>query len=339
MEVAPEQEQMPAVAVLGQGSIGRRHARNLRALGCEVIAFDPVATEAVNGVRRVMSAREALEAVDAVVVASPTSEHLAHVREAVASDRHVLVEKPLAVTLDGVDEVLGLAAERGVLVAVAMNLRFHPGPRGLKELLGSGAIGRPLSAHFTFGYHLPSWRPGTDYTQSYSARSDLGGGVLLDVIHEIDYASWLLGPVTEVSGWTDRISALELDVEDVGLVAARFANGAVGSFTLDYLDRSYRRGCWIVGEEGTARWSWRDEVVELLGPDGTQERRSAPSAVDQTYRDEAAEFIAAVRAGRISTDGTRLASSDEGRAALAVVDAVRSSAAAGGASVRVASPA
>jgi predicted dehydrogenase len=271
---------------------------------------------------------DALRGAAAAVVASPTIHHLEHVRSALEHGCHVLVEKPVAASLEGVDRLLDLAERTRRILAVAMNLRFHPGPVQVKEIVTSGVVGRPLTAHFTFGYHLPSWRPGTDYTQAYSARSELGGGVLLDVIHEFDYASWLLGPVAEVSGWAQRISGLQIDVEDVALVNARFASGAVGSFSLDYLDRSYRRGCWVVGQDASVRWSWRDEVVELLSPDGKVERRPAPSAVDDSYVQEMGAFVAAVRAG--STEGSRLVDGREGLRALAVVEAVRQSAVHGG---------
>jgi predicted dehydrogenase len=303
------------------------------------VVFDPVAAEVADGVERAGSASEALAAADAAVVASPTRDHLEQTRTALEAGCHVLCEKPLAVTLTGVDDVIALAQERSLLLAVAMNLRFHPGPRTVHELVTSGAIGRPLTGHFTFGYHLPSWRPGTDYRESYSARSELGGGVLLDVIHEFDYAAWILGPIGEVSGWAERVSALELDVEDVALVAARFAEGAIGTFTLDYLDRSYRRGCRIVGEEGSVRWSWRDGVIELLGPGGEAERHDAPSAVDASYELEAAAFVDAVRGGSASTEGTALVSAAEGRAALAVVQAIRESVASGGTGTQVPSAA
>jgi predicted dehydrogenase len=321
--------------VLGQGSIGRRHAGLLRELGCDVVVFDPLAAQVAEGVERAASMDAALATAAAVVIASPTSEHLDQIRAAIEHGCHTLVEKPLAVSLDNVDGTIALARERGLILAVAMNLRFHPGPRRLKEIVEAGQIGRPLTAHFTFGYHLPSWRPGTDYTRSYSARSELGGGVLLDVIHEIDYATWLLGDISEVSGWVERISQLQVDVEDVALLHARFASGALGSFSLDYLDRSYRRGAHIAGDLGSARWSWRDEVVEVFGGDGRVEAFPAPSAVDESYRLEIAEFMSAVEAGSADTGSTQLVDARAGRGALAVVEAARRSAADRGCRVRV----
>jgi predicted dehydrogenase len=303
-------------AVLGQGSIGRRHAGLLRELGHWVVTFDPIADADTR------DERAALEAADAAVVASPTSEHLDQARRAVAAGCHVLVEKPLSTAAAGVDALLAEATAGGRLLAVAMNLRFHPGPRGVRDAIAAGEIGRPLTAAVSFGSYLPDWRPEADYRRSYSARSELGGGVLLDVVHELDYATWALGEVVEVSAWLERVSDLEIDVEDVALLHLRHASGALSSVQLDYLDRSYRRGCRVVGSEGTVSWDWGEEAVTVLRPGREPERRPAPSDVQAAYRAQAAAFAAAVGGG-----GGGLVSGEEGLAALRVIDAARESSA------------
>src|SRR3954447_20039297 len=124
MGADPGRADAPKIAVLGQGSIGRRHAANLLELGCEVVTFDPLATEFAAGARRCDSAAEALDTADAAVVASPNREDLVQIREALERGCHVLAEKPLAASLDGVDDVIAQARERSLLLAVAMNLRF-----------------------------------------------------------------------------------------------------------------------------------------------------------------------------------------------------------------------
>ena len=181
-------------AVLGQGSIGRRHARLLLAEGCDVVAWDPAPAESVDAVRMVGTPDEALSAADVAVVASPSVRHLEQLAMALDHGCHVLVEKPAATSAAGIADLQTAATDADLVVAVAMNLRFHPGPSTVRELIAGGAIGRPLTAHVAFGSFLPSWRPGTDYRTGYSARAELGGGVLLDAIHELDYLTWVLGP-------------------------------------------------------------------------------------------------------------------------------------------------
>jgi predicted dehydrogenase len=317
------------IAILGQGSIGRRHAGLFAAEGCEVLAWDPVPqAEPQAGVARVASAEEALALADAAVVASPSSRHLEQARLALGHGCHVLVEKPLSTSADGAAEVIETARRAGLMLAVAMNLRFHPGPATVRRLVRSGAIGRPLLGHVSFGSFLPDWRPNTDYRRSYSARSELGGGIALDAIHEVDYATWTLGDAQEVSAWLGRVSDLELDVEDVALLTVRHAGGAMSTIALDYLDRRYRRGCRIVGSEGSVEWSWADERVRVLTAD-TEQTLSAPSDVAMSYRDQAREFLAAVANGALQPETSRLGSALEGLHAVRVVDAARAASADG----------
>jgi predicted dehydrogenase len=278
---------------------------------------------------RAGSIEEALAGADAAVIASPTSVHLEHAGLALEHDCHVLVEKPLATSAQGVAELLQRADERERLLAVAMNLRFHPGPRGVKRVVEEGAIGTPLFAHFTFGSYLPSWRPDDDYRLSYSARRELGGGVLLDVIHEIDYGVWLLGAVQSISASVGHLSDLDIDVEDYALLQLGFESGAQASMDLDYVDRSYRRGCRIVGSEGSVAWSWHEQHIVVYGPNAEEDVRRTPSDVTSTYVEQMETFIAAVRAGTTSTASLSLVGGQEALDVLTVVDAARESAASG----------
>ena len=326
------------VAVLGQGSIGRRHARLLLEAGCDVVVYDPLAPPGgVTGVRRANSAIEALDNADAAVVASPSSEHLAQATLALEHGCHVLVEKPLAVAPAGTQALVERAAAAGLVLAVGFNLRFHPGPSQLRAAVASGAIGRPLRGELTFGSWLPGWRPGTDYRTSYSAKRELGGGVLLDAIHELDYAAWILGDVIEASAWLAHVSELELDVEDTALLTLRHAAGALTAITLDYLDRAYRRGCRIVGSEGSVDWRWGSERITLFGGNGDAREQTVPSSVEGSYRAQIAAFMAAVEDGAIE-DGAALCDGAAGAHAVAIADAARRSDADGGRRVIVAGP-
>src|SRR5919202_203120 len=188
--------------VVGLGSIGRRHARNWAALGLgEVLVCrehgkehpEPLGVDAqtFGDLDTALAARP-----DVVLVTNPTSRHIATARRAIQAGAHVLVEKPLGASLDGVDDLLRLAEAKTRVVAVGYNLRFHPGLARLRELLHTGAIGRPLFARAEVGEYLPAWHPWEDYRQSYAARRDLGGGAVLTLSHELDAICWLLGQPT-----------------------------------------------------------------------------------------------------------------------------------------------
>jgi predicted dehydrogenase/RimJ/RimL family protein N-acetyltransferase len=309
--------------VIGQGSIGRRHAGILLELGHQVVVYDPATpTPLADGVLSDESLEAALEGADAAVIASPSSEHAGQARRALERSVPVLVEKPLATDVARAGELDCLARERGVLLAVAMNLRHHAGVSALADLLHDDAVGRVLRASAWCGSWLPGWRPGADYRTAYSARAELGGGVLLDVaVHELDYVLWLLGPAVSVTALARRVSDLELDVEDVASIALELRSGAVAEITVDYFDRSYHRGCRLVGERATAHWSWEGESLTLLGPDGPSSERSVASDVGPAYRRQLERFTAAARG-----DAGMTAPAGDARHVLAVVEAARVSA-------------
>ena len=260
--------------VLGAGSIGLRHLRNARALGHAIAAvFDPdagrraeAATLAGAGALVTGDETAALAAeADAVLVCSPTDRHLAQARAAVARGRHVLVEKPLAHTLDGTAELAAEAAARRVAVLVACNLRFLPSLQLVKRLIDEGRIGTPLSARAHCGYYLPYWRPHTDYRHGYGARQATGGGIILDSIHELDYLRWLLGEPREVFCYAGKVSSLEIDTEDNADLLLKFDYGAVANVHLDYLQRTYRRSCELIGEDGLIAWDYIAQTVRVYG--------------------------------------------------------------------------
>jgi predicted dehydrogenase len=256
---------MTRVLVVGSGSIGRRHAANAARLA-SVTIVDAVPERAEEtarslGVRACGSIEEALAGKpDAVVVATPHHTHLAIAQAALAAGADVLVEKPLAASLVGVADFLEQADRLGRRVRVVCNMRFHPAIAALREALPR--VGRPLFARAQYGNFLPDKRPGADYRTLYCARAETGGGVILDAIHEIDYLVWLFGAVERVSAVAGRIGDLDIDVEDYAALALAHRSGVRSEIHLDYLQRSKRRGCEIVGTEGTLIWTSEGKAPE-----------------------------------------------------------------------------
>jgi predicted dehydrogenase len=310
------------IAVFGLGSAGRRHALNALALGHDVLGFDPAADD-VPGISRVASTDDAVAQADAVVIASPSSVHAEQALLALSSGRHTLVEKPLAVTVQEAARVVEAAAATKAICGVAMNLRFHRGVLGLRELLVERALGSPRFIRASFGYDLRLWRPETDYRKSYSAQAALGGGILLDAVHELDYLLWLFGPVESVSAELDRVSELEIDVEDTALLALRFASGALGAVDLNYLEPAYQRGCTIVGSEAVAAWDWNAATITVRRGESERNLDVAGDIAD-TYRAMLEDFVAAADSARDPRTPV-----GDGLAALRVVDAAKRSAGCG----------
>lgn len=231
---------------------------------------------------------------DVALIASPTSCHLAQAIMAARAHCHLFIEKPLAADSNGVKELIDEVRKRDLVTLVGCNLRFHPGIAHIKKLLDSNAIGTIVAARAEVGYWLPAWRPNDDYRQSYSAQKLLGGGILLDAIHEIDYMQWFFGDVSAVACFMDHRSGLEIDTEDVAALMLRFSGGVIGQIHLDYVQRSYSRTCHVIGTEGTIRWDYSKGEVHVYQADqmGWEVIANPPDwTPNQMYLDELAHFL------------------------------------------------
>jgi predicted dehydrogenase len=161
-----------------------------------------------------------------------------------------------------VGALVGAADARGAIVAVGCQLRFHPALLRLRDVLGAGVLGRLVAAHVEEGEYLPGWHPYEDYRSSYAARRDLGGGVVLTQVHELDYVHWMWGLPRAVFAVGGTISELEIDVEDTAsmLLEHRVDERPFPVHVhLDYLQRPPARRCRVVGADGSVD-------VDLLAP-------------------------------------------------------------------------
>ena len=292
--------------VVGAGSIGTRHLANLRALGFpELAVVEPDASRRAAAGKVAGAAFATLEEglewkPELAIVATPSHLHLAPALALARQAVPLLVEKPLSHTEEGLDDLVREVTRRKLVSLVGCNMRFHPGPAAVKRLLEQGSIGRVLFARIHTGSYLPEWRPAQDYRSSYSAQRSQGGGCLLDCVHEIDLAQWYLGPIVELFSMAEHLSSLEIDAEDVAVILARHAGRALSEIHLDYVQRTYERGCQIVGENGSIVWDFNQAEVRWY--DAAQKRWNAaphPPGWDLNgmYLDELKHFVRAVREG------------------------------------------
>ena len=317
--------------VVGCGSIGRRHAANAAGLA-DVSVADLDAGKAADvaqllGVGAFPSVEAALaSAPDAVVIATPHHSHLPLASNAVAAGADVLIEKPIACSLVGIDGFAREAKRSGRRVRVVCNMRFHPAVAALRMALPM--VGRPLFARAHYGSYLPNMRPGADYRALYCASAEAGGGVILDAIHEIDYLVWLFGPVERVVAEAGRLGDLDIDVEDYATMNLTHSGGVRSEIHLDYLQRSKRRGCEIVGSEGTLIWSSEgktpEQCIVRFRPPGEAEDRII---LNQPNLDTAAPYVELMQRFLVGGVGDGdLADIRGGAHALAIALAARQSA-------------
>jgi len=310
--------------VIGGGSIGQRHLRNLKTVpGLMVEACTRNAEVGPTlGVRTYKALADALESPPAAaVIANATNEHVPAALAAAERGCHLLIEKPLSHALEGIAELERVRDRRKLVALVGSKMRFHPALRAVKLALDEKTIGRVLTIEAHCGSYLPDWRPGLDYRASYSSRETQGGGVVLDLIHELDYLYWLFGDARAVAAFVDKRSALDLDCEDVADILLRFECGVVAQVHLDYVQRPPTRGCRIVAEDGTIVWNDEQGQVVLSKP-GAPNRVlwATPVAYDRNemYMDEAYHFLDCIRTGNAPMIGL-----EEGAAVLRIALAAK----------------
>lgn len=292
------------IAILGCGSIGIRHVRNLLSLGYpDLVIYDPSpqAREQVArtyGVRCVAS-RGALWQFnpEVALITAPPHWHIELALEAAQHNCHLFIEKPLAHTTDGVATLQAEVDQRKLCTMVGCNMRFHPGPATVKRLVEEGRIGRVIAARIQSGSYLPSWRPWQDYRQSYSA-SPVWGGAILDCIHEIDLALWYFGDARVIGSAHLQANSIGLETDGLAEILLAHTNGVLSSVHVNFIQRDYRRTCQVIGSEGTLSWDFSLGYISRYGSDGSvAETIPQPEGweVNQMYRDELVHFFAAIQ--------------------------------------------
>jgi predicted dehydrogenase len=259
------------VAVVGLGSIGRRHLENLDRLGVadRVVVRRPqranAAFEPPAGVAVAHSLQEALGArLDAAIICNPTSLHVETALAYLDAGVSVLIEKPIAHRLDDAERLIAAAKRRGACAGMAYAMRYHPAYRLARDAIAEGRLGRTLYAKVWFEAYLPDWHPWEDYRQGYAARRDLGGGALPTLDHELDFLNWCLGQAERAEGRSGRSGALEMDADDWATLSMRYPGEVMagGTFSLCRRDRS--RGFEFIGERATLRFHFETGQLELL---------------------------------------------------------------------------
>lgn len=227
-----------SVLIIGYGSIGKRHRDVLKALFPAInITIVSRHTEDVDDRFYDIAEIDDLSLFDYFIIASQTADHYNHLvyMDERVSGKMILVEKPV---FQNYCTYQSIANE----IFVGYNLRFHPVLQKLKEILTNRKI---LFFNAAVGQYLPGWRPGTDYRESYSSKKEMGGGVLLDLSHEIDYLQWLCGSVKEVKGISRKMSSLEIDSDDYSTMIGITEKGILFNLSMDYLSRQARRDLYI----------------------------------------------------------------------------------------------
>lgn len=317
--------------VASYGSAGQRHVQNLnrsdevQQLSVLRRPTNDNLSEDISGVQRVFfDLQQALAwNPDFAIIASPAPFHVELGIPFVNNGVHVLVEKPLAASSQDAERLIVAANSTHVIGMVGYNFRFYQPLVWLKNQVDSGVIGRVVTVRAEVGSYLPNWRDDVDYRSSVSARSELGGGALLELSHELDLACWFGGSVSGVAGVLGQLSELEIDVEDTAEILLEFDSGGVGNIHLDLCQSPPDRWVKVIGTRGTAFCDVLEGSAVVHSSDGEAEETAFSREVvdwNAMYEREIAHFIDC-----ITGEKTPRVSLEEGLAVLEIVEAVRRS--------------
>ena len=283
------------ILLTGLGSIGRRHTRLLQesTRNIELIAYRSRASETGNGfgIPEYTQLQDALEAdPDIAFITNPTHKHIETAMRCAKAGCDLFVEKPLSHDLNRVDKLISITEERDIVTCVGCQLRFDPVLNAAQERLQGDDLGSTISFCATAGSYLPEWRPDSDYRDSYSADPDRGGGVVLDLIHEIDYAHWLFGPLECTASEIEYTDTLDIESEAIAEAIVKGPDNCLGSIHLDYCRRQPRRTLEVICERGTIIANLEKKTLTVQYQSST-EQETFEYGRDQRFRKQLEYFL------------------------------------------------
>lgn len=289
------------LGIIGLGSIGKRHLRLLKEIrpDIEVIVLrsgrgksckeEKLATKIVKSIDLIIA-----EGIQAAIISSPATLHIKQALVLAKAGVHLLIEKPLSDSLEGINQLLKILDDNNLVSMVGYVLRYDPGAIKFKKLIDANSIGDILHARIECGSYLPEWRPGLDYKTSVSAQSELGGGVLLELSHELDYLHWFFGKPKDVQALVRNTGSLDIDVEDQVDLLLTSSEGYCISVQIDFNRRNIERKCKLLTTEGEVIWDAVNKSVICNLEEKAEEIFNYDNQRDYLYKKQLKVFIDSV---------------------------------------------
>jgi len=257
---------MTKILVVGYGSIGRRHVDNfLEFKDIQLIVYtkrNDLQLLKKKGVKVSNSLAECLkENPDIGIIANETSLHIPIAIKLAEEGLDLFLEKPLSNSLKDVEKLRAIVKKNKLITQMGCNLRFHPCIKKIKSLIEQQKIGKIISAQVQNYSYLPDHIE--DYRKSYAGRKDLGGGVILTQIHEIDYMYWFFQEVENVISIVGKFSELDVTAEDYVSCLLKFKNKIIGELHMDCFQRPDFKSCKIRGTKGEIYWDSDNNCVNI----------------------------------------------------------------------------
>lgn len=293
------------VLVIGGGSIGKRHIKNLQSLGISNITVLKRVYDQAFADEQKVSVITSLPKdnkghYDCMFICSPTALHIAPLEYAIEHGIHVFMEKPLTHDAASLNAAKKLLNKKDIVFFIGFMLRFHPLVKKIKEIIDGNELGEVYSARFEFGSFLPYWHPWEDYKTSYASRKKLGGGVINTITHELDLIQYYFGNPKSIYCQSTNFDKLQIEVEEQCEAVFEYNNKVV-TLHLDYLQKDYDRNIKILFENGKITWDWHDNMINITKH--KSQKTSIPLEnfdVNDLYVNELKEFLQLLNTNTIS---------------------------------------
>lgn len=281
------------ILFFGLGSIGKKHVSVIKNnYDFELFAYrtklgqekDDLEIQEFNNLEDAFSIEPNI-----AFITNPTFLHTETALECIKRNANLFIEKPISHSLEKLDELEKEIKKRKLFTYVAYNLRFHPVISELKNILNNGE--KPIYFNVKCSSYLPDWRPKQDYTRSYSAKREAGGGVILDLSHEFDYMSWLFGEIRKIDGYCDKISHLDIDSEDILETQITCNKNIKGHLHLDYFSHINERKIKIYYNDKYVEGDLVNNSIKIIDKNNKEKITFFKCNQDETYKKQIQYFF------------------------------------------------
>ena len=259
---------MNKILIVGYGSIGKRHLenillqKNMKVIICtkrkDLGKLQDRGIVIVNTIANAL-----LHKPNIAFITNETSYHVKTAIKLAENGIDLFIEKPLSHSIKDIKKLEKIATDKKIIVQIGCDHRFHPCIKKIKNILDNNKIGKIISVHVENSSYLPDWHPYEDYRKGYAARKELGGGIALTMIHELDFLYWFFGDIKKVFSITGKYSNLEISADDLSMMTLIFNKNIIAHVHLDYFSRPEFKSCKIKGIDGTIYWDSNSNEVKI----------------------------------------------------------------------------
>tara|TARA_Y100000590_G_scaffold462949_1_gene628434 strand:- start:1167 stop:2156 length:990 start_codon:yes stop_codon:yes gene_type:complete len=259
---------MTKILIIGFGSIGKRHMRNILSKKNMQVIICTKRNDFKNNEKNVKIVKTIDEGIaerpDIAFVTNETSYHVNTAIKLAKEGIDLFIEKPLSSSTNGIKKLKKIVKDNGIISLIGCDHRFHPCLKKIKEVIDKKRLGRIMSVQVESSSLLSDWHPYEDYRKGYSAKEELGGGIAMTMTHELDFLRWFFGEIKEIFSITKKVSDLEISADDISTMTMIFKNNVIGELHLDYFARPQFKSCKIRGTRGTLYWNSDKNSVEIF---------------------------------------------------------------------------